>query len=238
MIALIDGDILIYRVGFTTEQELEQIARYRLEEMFYGILNECRTDRYKVYLSDSENNWRKSLFPEYKANRKQPKPRHLDFLCNLLLEEYNAIVAWGEEADDALGIEQTKAYSEKRPEQDLTVIVSIDKDLKQIEGRHYNFVKKEWDDVTRRRGLYNFYYQCLVGDAVDNIQGCRTIGHARASKALNVDQDEAELFDTVLRLYEEHHNERAKSDLLLAGQLLKIRTYENELWQFPIKEST
>ena len=63
------------------------------------------------------------------------------------------------------------------------VIVSLDKDLKQVPGLHYNFVKKEFDTVTPQQGLINFYTQFLVGDTSDNIRGCTGIGPVKARKA-------------------------------------------------------
>src|SRR3990167_758737 len=106
MLALIDGDLLVYRVGFTTENDEEWIARARLREMIGGILEATNTDEAKIYLSDSKDNWRLKYFPRYKANRTAPKPKHLSYLQNLIVDEWGAEVSWGQEADDALGIAQ------------------------------------------------------------------------------------------------------------------------------------
>ena len=51
---------------------------------------------------------------------------------------YGAQVIDGMEADDALALAQT----------DKTAIATIDKDLLMVVGRHYNYVKQTWQDVT------------------------------------------------------------------------------------------
>jgi hypothetical protein len=63
MLALIDGDVLVYRVGYTTNDDAEWIARARLREMIGGILKSVNTMDYKIFLSDSKNNWRLDIFP-------------------------------------------------------------------------------------------------------------------------------------------------------------------------------
>jgi len=57
MLALIDSDSLLYRVGFASEDDEEWIAKARLDETLTQLvddeLNEC-TD-HKFYISGSEN---------------------------------------------------------------------------------------------------------------------------------------------------------------------------------------
>ena len=91
--------------------------------------------------------------------------------------QWKAILCEGYEADDALGIEATKDKN--------TVICSLDKDLLQIPGKHYNWVKKEFKTITPDNGLLAFYTQTLVGDTSDNITGVVGIGPVKAGKALN-----------------------------------------------------
>ena len=78
------------------------------------------------------------------------------------------------EADDALGLKQDSD----------TMICSIDKDLLMCEGNHYNFVKKEFKQVTKEEGTRFFYQQMITGDSADNILGIRGLGKVKASKLL------------------------------------------------------
>lgn len=238
MLALIDGDLLVYRVAYTTINDEEWIARARLREMIGGILRAVNTEEYKIFLSDSKGNFRLQYFPNYKANRPKEKPQHLAYLQNLIVDEWGAEVAWGQEADDALGIAQNQsvvgAYSWD------TVICSIDKDLLMIPGNHYNFVKEEMKFITPEEGIYRFYKQLLTGDSGDNItvaQGlsCPGIGAIKAERLLEGYNNEQDYFQAVREAYKKGWNSKVDSDeiLLKTGILLKIRTQEGEIWSFP-----
>lgn len=251
MLALIDADIVAHRVGFTTENDEEWIYKVRCDEMIEGMLHETGATEYQLWLSDSlENNFRLRICPEYKANRLgKPKPKWHEQIKEYLIKEWDARIAYNQEADDSLGIEQRtaiKAYEEFLDwEWDTlpaapwnSIICSIDKDLLQIPGQHYNFVKKEHQFVTPNEGLTHFYRQLLIGDSSDNIQGCPLIGEAKAGKALSSDMPESEMFNIVVNLYRKQckglSDEIILNRILVSGQLLKIRQKENEIWQFPV----
>jgi 5'-3' exonuclease len=161
--ALIDGDILVYRTGYTTQDAALGIAKWRMDDSIRAILKDLGTEDYEVFLTSSDkSNYRFKLYDKYKANRKSEKPLHYSDLRDHLMAEHAAEMIFGEEADDALGIAQTKD----------TVICSIDKDLDQIPGNHYNFVKRLSYYVSEAEGLKFFYFQLLRGDPADNIPGC------------------------------------------------------------------
>jgi 5'-3' exonuclease len=179
LVALIDADILVHRVGFTTQQETLGIAASRLDTMIDGILQADQFTDAEFYLSDSlENNFRLKISPVYKANRKdKEKPVHYDFLKERLIRVWAASIATGMEADDMLGIRQTELEGR-------SAICSIDKDLLQIPGRHYNFVRDIHSEVCPREGLHAFYLSCLTGDVTDNIKGIYGIGPKKAEQLL------------------------------------------------------
>ena len=66
------------------------------------------------------------------------------------------------ETDDELGIRQTFHDGNSR-------IVSLDKDLLQIPGYHYNWVRDTHTLVSPLDGLRTFYKQLIAGDGTDNI---------------------------------------------------------------------
>jgi 5'-3' exonuclease len=180
-IALIDGDLIVYRCSASCEPtkskpEREPLisALSRADELIYRILNRIAPKEYRVFLGGSEN-FRKTLSSDYKANRTQPKPEHFDSVRNLLVEEWQAEVCAGYEADDGIGMSATTN----------TVICSIDKDLRQIPGSHYNFVKDEAFEVSEREAVRNFYTQMLTGDSSDNVRGIDGIGPVRAGRILD-----------------------------------------------------
>jgi len=244
VIALIDGDVLVYVIGFSSQTtdkendciipEEEWIAKARMDTQIKNIQQITGANDYKIYLSDSKNNFRKQLFPLYKANRTQEKPFHYELLINYLLDVYDTEVAFDQEADDALGIHQCQ-----NPD---TIICSIDKDLLQIPGKHYDFRKDVFHSIKPTEGLYRFYKQILVGDSTDNITpatglSCPGVGEKRAAAVLEGCTNESEYFAAVKDMYFKKVSgteQEILDRLLLTGQLLKIRTKPEELWSFPI----
>lgn len=195
MHALIDGDILIYRVGFTTQTEDIGIAHWRMSELINRIISQTEATSFQVYLTASEDKtaFRKQIYPEYKANRKAPRPIHYNALREFLKTEFGASVSTTIEADDAIGIDSS--YSSD------SIIVSIDKDLLQLPGNHFNFVKETFTTVTKEQGIRWFYKQLLMGDKADNIKGVAGIGEVKAERLLLPCLDEEEMFDTIRNQY-------------------------------------
>lgn len=249
MIALIDADIVMFRVGFTTEAESEGIARARTNEMLETILAETKADEYECWISDDrENNFRSKMYPAYKANRVIPRPKNYEAIKEHLVKEWGARFAYGMEADDALGIAQSTEARIKfgleccdtsndwaEAQQHTTVICSIDKDLLQIPGLHYNFVKKALSKITPWDGLKWFYKQILIGDVSDNIKGCKGIGEVKAGKAIDQilqQAGELEVLKAVYSCYQRQEkawsSEEIVKQIQFAGSLLKIKTEEDE----------
>ena len=221
--ALIDADILVYRIGFASEDSSEAIAKARMREFLEDLLLFNGFEDYTGYIS-GKNNFRTEIAKTatYKGNRKAPKPKHYDALREYLLKDWEFTLVEGQEADDAIGI---KAY-ELDPEE--FSICTIDKDLDMIRGNHYNFVKDLFYDVTEEEALFNFYKQILTGDRVDNIIGLKGIGDVKAKRILEECKDEKEMYLAVLEAYE-GNEER----VLENGQLLWIRRLPNQLWLPP-----
>lgn len=215
MKALIDADIVAYRVACTLqEDDAEDFVYARAEDLVDQILVNTEATEYRLFLT-GKNNFRYSIYPEYKAHRPTEKPFWLEKCRQYLIATFNAEVIDGQEADDALGIAQTKD----------TIICSIDKDLLMIPGRHYNFVKDEFQEVTNDSGMRHFYMQCLTGDRSDNIKGIEKIGPKKAEKILAGCVTEQELFNAVRDAYSNDE------EFLMNGRVLWIRRKENEDWK-------
>ena len=191
MKALIDADIVAYRVACTLqEDDAEDFVYARAEDLVDQILVNTEATEYRLFLTGKDN-FRYTIYPEYKAHRPKEKPFWLESIRQYLIATFNAEVIDGMEADDALGLNQT----------DDTIICSIDKDLLMIPGKHFNFVKDEFYDITEFEGLKHFYKQCLMGDRSDNIKGIEKIGTKKAEKLLAECETEKHLFDAVRNAY-------------------------------------
>ena len=223
MQALIDGDIIIYRVGFTTEDVDVPLACVRATEVVEGILKDVNATSFKIYLTEENdpNAFRKQIYPEYKAHRKKEKPRWYKELRDYLQVQYDAELCYEIEADDALGIQQTQNHWDKVD----SIICSIDKDLKQIRGDHYNFVKKEFAHVEVEAALRTFYMQLLTGDSADNIKGVYNIGPKKAEQILGDRDDVVDMFDVVRETYGNDE------EMLMNGRVLWIWKRPNDDWK-------
>ena len=215
MKALIDADIVAYRVACTLqEDDAEDFVYARTEDLVDQILVNTEATEYRLFLT-GKNNFRYSIYPEYKAHRPTEKPFWLEKCREYLIATFNAEVIHGQEADDALGINQTED----------TIICSIDKDLLMIPGKHYNFVKDEYMEISRETAIRNFYMQCLTGDRSDNIKGIEKIGPKKAEKILAGCVTEQEMFNAVRDAYSNDE------EFLMNGRVLWIRRKDNEDWK-------
>jgi 5'-3' exonuclease len=199
-IALLDGDIIGYRSAAScnptkSKPFLEPLdtAIQRADELCWRILTDVDSSEYEMYLGGSEN-FRKQIDPEYKANRKSEKPQWLEPVREFLIEEWQAKVCGGYETDDALSMRATELGPGK------FVICSIDKDLKQIPGDHYNFVKLEHFTIDIYQAAKHFWASMLIGDTADNIRGVDGLGQVKAYRALE-GLDSEEFYDKVREIY-------------------------------------
>lgn len=135
-------------------------------------------DSLAFYLTGTDNFRDKvATIQKYKGNRDNvEKPQYYKQVGEFLIDKYHAEVVDGMEADDALGIAQTSQAD--------TCIISIDKDLLQIPGNHFNWVKNERTFIDEVTGNRNFYGQVLSGDRTDNIAGIDGIGVVKAARII------------------------------------------------------
>ena len=223
MKALIDGDILVYRIGFASEDETESIAIARCSEFIEDLILFNGFGEYQGYLTGKKNFRNEiAVTAPYKGNRKSAKPKHYQLLRDYMESAWSFTMIEDQEADDAIGI---AAYEMEVGEY---CICSIDKDLDMLRGDHYNFVKDERYFITEEEGIKNFYKQLLMGDRVDNIIGIKGIGTVKAERLLKECKNENEMYLAILEAYD-GNAER----VLENGRLLWIRRQPNQLWTPP-----
>lgn len=225
MIANIDGDLVAYPCAASCEEhDPLDVAIFRCDKLIREILEASDCDQYNIYLS-TQSNFRKEINSEYKANRKDMEPPQWLQQCKeYLLTEWNAQVKEFYEADDLLGINQS----------DDTVLCSFDKDLLMIPGKHFNWKKQQYGDMTivePYQGLQHFYAQMLIGDKTDNVIGIQGIGPVKANKALAQCDNEQEMFDYVYEKYDDPKR------FLVNGACLWICRQEGVSWVQHLKNS-
>lgn len=203
MIALIDGDSLIYKIGFTFQETIvwneddvdtkdKIVSTYAdlqsgykaIDSLVDSIMFKTNCDEVEIWLTKSGSNFRHVVYSDYKHNRKaSAKPILYDALFEYLIKHYNANVTVGYEADDMVVYLKTTNPSDY-------FLCAIDKDvLYQTVGNHYNYNKEEFIKVNEKEADRFAYYQCLVGDTTDGYPGCPGIGDKKATKLLDESDD-------------------------------------------------
>lgn len=114
---------------------------------------------------------------KYKGNRDSTaRPILLGELREWAEREYKGYLTTDNmEADDLISI------IAREEDDDKNVIVSNDKDLRQVPGYHYNWVTGEREYISTVTAKQNLYKQVLLGDPGDNIVGCWGVGPAKAA---------------------------------------------------------
>jgi len=238
MIALIDYDSLIYKSVYKVvsiqeikqffyqnksrewiEREIIERSINRLCNIGDGMMTEIEETGIVIshceYYITPRHSYRRKLFREYKENRYKRINTMLKWVNKVrqyLLDSHFAIVKEGFEADDLIADRVRELGTDY-------IIVSIDKDLKQLPGVHFDYYRptsKEYDAwgqkvklpyrgiviVSEEEARYSFWKQMLTGDGGDNVQGIKGIGPKTAEKILQSDY-EAE----VKQVYQEKHKD-------------------------------
>lgn len=192
---------------------------------------QCNEFDLKMYLSPVGKTFRHKLAVTrpYKGNRdKSHRPTYEQEIRDFIVQNYDTTIAEDEEADDLLGIAQTKYGPHD------SVIVTLDKDLDQVPGLKYNYMHDVAYEITPKEAVYNFHMQLMTGDTTDNIVGLPGIGPGKAAKALHGLETPEEQMEEVIRMYQLHSGkEDWKEYLTEMGRLVYIRRQPGEMWEPP-----
>lgn len=200
MIALIDGDSILYKVGFALEEtftddegnetyfvDLDN-AKDFIDGVIDGICFNTDCDDIELWMGEKGTNFRYKLALDnladgYKHNRKESrKPDKYNEMLAYIRNKFKSMSPHNCEVDDIVC-----AKLQESPED--YILCAIDKDvLYQSVGRHYDYGKDIHIEVEEDFSIWFAYYQTLTGDVTDGYKGCRLIGPAKAVKILGVPQ--------------------------------------------------
>ena len=179
---LIDADYIVYKCCAACETEIDYgedviFVTSNFSDAYKAVTNEIQKISSQFYnlhepilfFSDTKN-FRKKISPEYKGHRNRKKPCGYKRVISNLRIQYNVITMKELEADDAMGI-----YATQHPG---NIIVSPDKDMKQIPGKLYNLESTQ--NITAKEGGRWHLIQTLAGDQTDGYSGVPGIGVKRA----------------------------------------------------------
>lgn len=169
--ALIDGDLLFYAIAAAAEYGVDP-ETVNMNEVYHSmevraanVTLDAGCMNRRIFLTGS--NFRHFIASDYKGNRKDTwRPSILPQVRSFAELFMGAEVVDGLEADDAMAMFQTKD----------TVICTIDKDLLQVPGLHFQWSHSGKESQLllqdEETALNRLYVQLLTGDSTDNIMGC------------------------------------------------------------------
>lgn len=194
--AIIDGDIVAYRAAFWADTEgIEELPGRIMVDIQKWTPPSCTT----VYVAMScprDRNYRRAFWPDYKKHRddfKSPDSLRYAIECIYDTQDITTRCVNRLEADDLLGIMVS---------QGMSVGVTVDKDLRQIPGWHWNPDKEpEPVHISQEEADLKFYTQWIMGDSTDNVWGLWKVGPKKAAKILEETPKE-EWDQVIMGMYE------------------------------------
>lgn len=164
---------------------------------------------FEYYITYCKNSIRKNISSHYKSNRKPNK--YVSALRSKLIEESTVIFHDEYEADDLIA----DRAKELREQGVNYLIISIDKDLKQIPGYHYSYYTDKFKDedgneYTKMRGLHftndfesykMLAFQVIAGDSGDRVKGVPGLGIKKTNAILQNCKTRKDFLNTVVRTY-------------------------------------
>ena len=223
---LIDCDFIAYKSAQVCEEGIDfgndvivaQSNFSQVLRVFDRELKKVQTammeDDVILYFSSSEN-FRKKIYTDYKGHRNRRKPLGYKRLVNHCKKNYKFVLREGLEADDSLGIDATRYPSTDN------IIVSPDKDLRQIPGVLWNLTD-DVEEITKEQGDDWHLIQTMAGDPTDGYSGCPGIGVKRATELLDKNENK---WEAVCKAYRDRG--LSDDDALLNARLAKILQKED-----------
>ena len=189
---LIDASVYVFRAYYSMPDDMVDAdgnpinALYGFCRFIGDFMEQVRPERMAVLFDESlTTSFRTEIYPEYKANR-DPAPEELKRQfgqCRQFVEAFGLMQCAHPryEADDLIGTLAIEGRNAGIP----STIVSRDKDLAQLVGKHDVF----WDFAGKGKVRYGQIrdhfgvhpeqiadFLALAGDSVDNIKGVPGVG--------------------------------------------------------------
>ena len=237
---LIDGSAYIFRAyyGLPPMNRADGTpinAVFGFTNMLVKLIEDYRDDKMIVIFDAARENFRNTIFKDYKANRGET-PEDLIPQFEIIRECVDAfnipqLEIEGFEADDIIATYCKLAEKQKID----SIIVSSDKDLMQLVTKEITMLdpmknkKIGIDQVVEKFGLPPekvIQIQALTGDKVDNIPGAPGIGPKTALQLIQEFGDVHKLIENVNQIPQEKRRNIIvdnKEDILVSLQLVKLK---------------
>lgn len=197
---IIDGNSMAYRNVFSAVKLMPEdndefyFWRHIMVENILQVISKFEPDRV-VLVFDTKSSWRKNIYPEYKAHRKDNRdkspvnfdkfyPIFTNFQTELkeAFSNFYVLSLSGCEADDIIAVLIREKFSD-----DEVIIISTDSDMHQLMSdkvKQYDIIKQQFHNSMNPK--LELDIKILSGDRSDNIKPIRAkIGPVTAEKILN-----------------------------------------------------
>jgi 5'-3' exonuclease len=217
-----DADSLLY---IAVARMKDHGTPYDAKAEFYKIVaditmeyEEMMGERAKtvIYAFSPAKTFRNELYDDYKAKRRQAHPWVRLLIDDIYLEDTDATMYPGLEADDVV-IAMQKYYNYHIIASDKDVIMQAPGDVYEYRKRTHHQPKTDWEVASA------IMQQALSGDTEDNIKGAKGIGKVKA-KALVKEEWYIEDF---LPLFEDEET------MLLNMQLVSLHQIDEDFNVLP-----
>lgn len=233
------------RIETETIPKSDEDVEMMLDVMISNITEGSGSTDYLCYLSGKTNFRNEAAkYQEYKANRKDSvKPLHYDHIREYIQDNHPTVLSDNCEADDLCAMRLYTGFVKARESKDKldcgAILCSIDKDLLNVPGWHYNITHRDIKWVKPSEADYHFASQLLTGDRVDNIPGLsffsdnkKKVGPATAKKMLGDAKTKEELGNAVEEAYMEFAGDDWEDKLNNTGLLLWMQRAPEEQFDY------
>lgn len=219
MVGIFDIDSLVYESCYGSDDLEEAIEKFysKYNDAVYAVENRFKVTEV-IPVGFCTNNYRKKVDLSYKANRTSDKPKFFEELIQFVKDNLNVQNRKGIETDD-LVVKYHKHYGKEN-----AIIISIDKDYKQVEGTIYNYRSGDITIVSKEGALYNFYSQMVIGDQSDNVNYIKGKGKKWCEANL-LNKSEYEMRAAVYRLFKGLYKSKAKEMYIRCYLLLRLDVF-------------
>lgn len=195
-IVLLDADVLCHQMAYASTVSIDwdgdgnraevyrpEYLKARINSYIVDLKHALKASEIIVCLSARDGNWRKELWPPYKATRR-PKPELWEVAREYIEKggvELPIVVMSRLEGDDVIGLLHTGPYRGR------SIMVSIDKDMRTVPGYLYLAHKPDLGVIAISEQDADRYHmqQTLSGDPTDEYKGANGVGEKTASDLLD-----------------------------------------------------
>ena len=214
MIALVDADSIIWWAIYDSKVDIlegtvrvpktEITACQAFDDIMNMIILASGADKYIAFISDGRSH-RTEVYPAYKGGRPEEKPPLIKVVEDYAINSGRAYKHKDYEADDCI-ITARKEIQKTTGED--TIILSLDKDLLNVEGKTYDYKNRVFRNNSRYESEDFFWKSMITGDRADNVKGIPGKGPAYAQKVFADRLTDQEFHELVLSAYITEMGER------------------------------